>query len=235
MKKKKKKIWEKSLKLQTQKKLLFQNHQFSKIPKTTPRTNLWNFFESAIIDSFFQKIFFFIHFYENPSKVLGYQGWDKIDDYPDFQPKITHPKHVSLQCNKSDGAILASRKIAPDREQRSESNFPSNWWSSRLRKWKLSHFTTMELCHCHGCIFFVPLARRRAKKNPVLLEGNQSMVLGSWASTYSVNSIKRTVLLIETFWKIENSSFNRDITQNLSAKRFSNVRYGLLFVPNEKV
>ena len=49
-----------------------------------------------------------------------------FDDYPDFQPKITHPKHVSLQCNKSDGAILASRKIAPDREQRSESNFPSN-------------------------------------------------------------------------------------------------------------
>ena len=54
-------------------------------------------------------------------------------------------------------------------------------------------------------------------------------------SAYSVNSIKRTVLLIETFWKIENSSFNRDITQNLSAKRFSNVRHGLLFIPNGKV
>ena len=100
----------------------------------------------------------------------------------EYKPPLTCHAH-----SKSDGAILASRKIAPDREQRSESNFPSNWWSSRLRKWKLSHFTTMELCHCHGCIFFVPLARRRAKKNPVLLEGNQSMVLGSWA-TYLLTS-----------------------------------------------
>jgi len=30
-----------------------------------------------------------------------------------------------------------------------------------------------------GAFFFVPLARRRAKKNPFLLEGNQSMVLES--------------------------------------------------------
>ena len=103
---------------------------------------------------------------------------------PDINPPLTSQAH-----SKSDGAILASRKIAPDREQRSESNFPSNWWSSRLRKWKLSHFTTMELCHCHGCIFFVPLARRRAKKNPVLLEGNQSMVLGSWTTHLSSFSL----------------------------------------------
>ena len=111
-----------------------------------------------------------------------------FDDYPDFQPKITHPKHVSLQCNKSDGAILASRKIAPDREQRSESNFPSNWWSSRLRKWKLSHFTTMELCHCHGCIFLchtlahATVCRHRAASSlrPLSLQRTKNIAKNSY-------------------------------------------------------
>ena len=43
---------------------------------------------------------------------------------------------------------------------------------------------------------------------------------------YSVDSIKHTVFLIEIFWKIDNSTLDRDsTTQNLSAKRYSNVRY----------
>ena len=37
------------------------------------------FFESSILGPFFKKtIFFLLYFYENPSKVLGYQGWNKI-------------------------------------------------------------------------------------------------------------------------------------------------------------
>ena len=53
---------------------------------TDPRTNPVQFrkyWELTVLSwpfwtFFFKKIFFLLHFYENPSKVLGYQGWDKI-------------------------------------------------------------------------------------------------------------------------------------------------------------
>ena len=40
-----------------------------------------------------------LHFYENPSKVLGYQGWNKILIITLISSqKITHLKHFSRQC-----------------------------------------------------------------------------------------------------------------------------------------
>ena len=46
---------------------------------------------------------------------------------------------------------------------------------------------------------------------------------GKVTCPYSADSIEHTVFLIEIFWKIENSTLDRDSTQNLSAKRYSNV------------
>ena len=37
-----------------------------------------SFFESAILDLFFQQRIFLLHPHEYQSKVLGYQGWDEI-------------------------------------------------------------------------------------------------------------------------------------------------------------
>ena len=53
---------------------------------------------------------------------------------------------------------------------------------------------------------------------------NPLVLIFNSVDMYSVDFIKHTVFLIEIFWKIENSMLARDSTQNLSAKRYSNVR-----------
>ena len=58
------------------------------------------FFELAILDLFFN--FFFASFLWKSVKGswISRMG-QNFDDYPDFQPKITHPKHFSRQCTRA--------------------------------------------------------------------------------------------------------------------------------------
>ena len=139
----------------------------------------FSFIESAILDLIFQKNFL-LHFYENPSKVLGYQGRDKIlintlissQKSPTPNMSASSVAKVMVQFQQAEKLPLIASKEAKAISLAIDGAAGSGNESSRtLPRW---NFVTVT-----GAFFFVPLARRRAKKNPVLLEGNQSMVLGS--------------------------------------------------------
>ena len=85
---------------------------FPSINATNPRTNLYNFckknlrigdfekhsfFELAILDLFFSKFFASFVWKSANGSWISRMG-QNFDDYPDFQPKITHPKHFSRHC-----------------------------------------------------------------------------------------------------------------------------------------
>ena len=103
---------------------------FASINPANQRTNLGNwrkiflrigafeklsFFEVAILDLFFKKKKL-LHFYEN-LYVKGFwisRMGQNFDDYPDFQPKITHLKHFSRQYTLFKSIFVKSSQISLD-------------------------------------------------------------------------------------------------------------------------
>ena len=90
---------------------------FASFNLTNPRTNPWNFHKKflrigGVGKSAFFKSVILIFFFSKKKKNLGfsnpnnlgfhasYNFFENFDDYPGFQPKISHTKHFSRQCTK---------------------------------------------------------------------------------------------------------------------------------------
>ena len=69
---------------------------FASINSSNPRTNLWNLCKNFLKIVDFEK-FWVSHFFAS-SPWISVKGSWSFDDYPGFQQKTTHPKHLS--CKK---------------------------------------------------------------------------------------------------------------------------------------